>query len=112
MTPLNFRSKVHYHERHRLQTNKLLDRITYSPTKHKQKKVKNMRQKLQEKALPSALKTLLPTKIKFGSFNVNGLSLETCWAVQELLRTREFDVTFYLSLKSKIININIYRYLL
>ena len=31
--------------------------------------------------------------MKFGSFNVNGLNLEAGWAVQQILKTRGFDVS-------------------
>ena len=32
--------------------------------------------------------------LKFGSFNVNGLDLETSWAVGQLLQDNEFDVRY------------------
>ena len=31
--------------------------------------------------------------IRFGSFNINGLDLETGWAVEQLLISRGFDVS-------------------
>ena len=80
--------------KHKIQTTKIMDRLTYSPQKHKQRKVKEMRERLQRKAPPPASKPLPPpTTLKFGSFNVNGLVLEACWAVQELLDKRGFDVS-------------------
>ena len=33
--------------------------------------------------------------IKLGSFNLNGLDLETCYAVEELVKTRQFDVSVH-----------------
>ena len=34
-----------------------------------------------------------PAMIKFGSFNVNGLDVESSWAVQQLLREKGFNVS-------------------
>ena len=90
MTPPNPRNKLWYNT---LQTNKVVDRLTYCPNKHKQRKVRKMRQKLQQQSLvqkvttpPSSVKT------KFGSFNINGLDLETSWVLHETLEKRGFDV--------------------
>ena len=74
------------------QTNKIIDRLTFSPEKHKQKTIRKLRQQLQEKNLPSIRPSTPPTSLKFGSFNINGMDLETAWAVEELLKTRGFDV--------------------
>ena len=94
MTPPKTRHSLQHKDRHKIQTTKIMDRLTYSPKKHKQRRVKDMRERLQSKAPPPASKPLPPpTKLKFGSFNVNGLDLEACWAVQELLDKRGFDVS-------------------
>jgi hypothetical protein len=94
MTPPKTRHSLQHKARHKIQTTKIMDRLTYSPKKHKQRRVKDMRERLQSKAPPPASKPLPPpTKLKFGSFNVNGLDLEACWAVQELLDKRGFDVS-------------------
>ena len=75
-------------------TNKILDRLTYSPKKHKQKITKKLRQKLQQKPVTSHPPTSNPpSKLKLGSMNVNGLDIETSWAVEQLLTTRDFDVS-------------------
>ena len=80
-------NKCHYSKRHS-SSSKVVDRLTYNPTKHKQRKTRELRQKLQQKTLPIP-KTLEPkTKMKFGSFNVNGLNVEATWAVQRLVETR------------------------
>lgn len=93
MAPPNTQRKLNYKARHKIQTPKVLDRLTYCPEKHKQKRIKDLRQRLQRKALPSVNNTPTPTRLKFGSFNVNGLDLEACWAIQELLEKRGFDVS-------------------
>ena len=85
--------------KHKIQTTKIMDRLTYSPKKHKQRKIREMRERLQRKAL-------LPAS-KFGSFNVNGLDLEACWAVQQLLDKRGFDVSCILLKHNILIKFNI-----
>ena len=88
------RHHLHFKKRQKkLQTNKVLDRITFNPKVHKQKKMKRLRQALQQREIedPPSTRPSSPS-IKFGSFNVNGLDIETSWAVGELLREHEFDV--------------------
>ena len=94
MAPPNPQRKRNYKARHKLQTSKVLDRLTYVPKKHKQKQIKDLRQQLQKKEVLSKNTSSPPTKLKFGSFNVNGLDLEACWAIQELLEKRGFDVSY------------------
>ena len=74
------------------QARKIIDRLTYNPKKHKQKKTRAMRQKLQEQIQPTPKPIITPTTITFGSMNVNGLDVEASWAVQQLLHHRGFDV--------------------
>ena len=52
-----------------------------------------MREELQQRKVkePPSQKPLSPS-LKFGSFNINGLDMETSWAVGELLKKHEFDV--------------------
>ena len=69
------------------QTNKIQD-----TKKHKQKTRRKLRQQPQEKKPPTPKPSSPTTTLKFGSFNINGMDLETSWAVEELLRTRGFDV--------------------
>ena len=87
------RSKRYYYRR-KPPSKKIVDRITYDPNKHKQRKIKEMRKKLQKQSIadPTIPKTP-PAMIKFGSFNVNGLDVKSSWAVQQLLREKGFDVS-------------------
>jgi hypothetical protein len=91
-------------------TTKLQDRLTYCPQKHKQKNVRQMRQKLSTR--PPSKPHIDPppkTTIRFGSLNINGLDLEATWAVEQLLETHRLDVSFK---NSNIILIKeLYRYL-
>ena len=72
---------------------KIVDRLTYNPLKHKQTATKTLRADLQNKKM-TEMKQIIPSpKIKFGSFNVNGLDIEAAWAVEQLLTKRGFDVS-------------------
>ena len=78
-------------------TRKIVDRITYNPKKHKNKKTRELRQKLQKKSLQSNDPKESSTTLKFGSLNINGLGLEAGWTVEQLLATKGFDVRFFIS---------------
>ena len=89
-----------HYNRKKIRTNKIVDRLSYIPKKHKQKNRRKMRQDLQSKAqVPSTVVPSVST-IKFGSFNINGLDFESSWAVEELLKSRGFDVGLFLLLNS------------
>ena len=87
-------------------TTKLIDRLSYSPAKHKQKEKKSLRKKLQSKKPPDQSIREPSTKIKIGSINLNGLDLETGWAVEQIITNYELDASIILVqiLKIKIIS--------
>ena len=85
--------------RAKIQTPKILDRITFDPAKHKQKKTRELRQQLQQQKIPGPDPSPTTTCL-FGSFNLNGLDLETSWAVEQLVKKHEFDVRFPHVIKS------------
>ena len=64
-----------------------------------------MRAKLQARKPSIQTQVTKEEKLKFGSFNVNGLDIEVSWAVQQLLQNRGFDVSspLYLTLIKNII---------
>ena len=70
-----------------------VDSLTYSPKKHKDKKKREMRQKLQEKILPTPKPPDITPPLKYRAFTVTGLDVEAGWAVSQLLTTRNFDVS-------------------
>ena len=95
-----WRSKQKFYKR-KATTKKIVNRITYDPQKHKQRKTKELREKLQKRTLSSPpIPSTTPSKLKFGSINVNGLDVETAWAVEELLKKRGFDVSFLYYVKN------------
>ena len=85
-------------------TSKIIDRLTYSPKKHKNKKLREMRKKLQTMNCPQNDTPVTKETLKFGSFNVNGLDIEARWAVEQLVNTKGFDVSIHNSggLESKV----------
>ena len=92
--PKKSRKSTHHFTQRKTISNKIVDRLTYNPAKHKQKVTKALRQQLQKKSSPQENQTPQPSPtIKFGSFNVNGLDTEAAWAVEQLLKKRDFDVS-------------------
>ena len=51
---------------------------------------KNLQQRIQK---PSTAVQAPPTTLTLGSINVNGLDLEAGWAMEQLLVTKDFDVS-------------------
>ena len=91
------RNDNHFKKRKaKIKTNKILDRLTFNPQKHKKKMTRKPREKLQLRPEPRPAPTTQHlTTIKFGSFNVNGLDLDSTWTVEQLLSSRGFDVRNY-----------------
>ena len=78
----------------RVNSRKIIGRLTYSPEKHKQKFTKTQRACLSNRPPDKPPKPLTnkPT-ITFGSLNVNGLDQEAHWAVTELIKSHNIDVS-------------------
>ena len=79
--------------RAKMRTTKIIDRLTYSPKKHKRKEMREMKNKLQAKEATKITPPINSQTLKFGSFNINGLDLEAGWAVEKLITNRGFDVS-------------------
>ena len=78
----------------RLRTKKIIGRLTYSPEKHKQKFKKSLRNDLASRPPERAPKVpRTETFITFGSLNINGLGHEAHWAVTELIKNHNIDVS-------------------
>ena len=78
----------------RIRTRKVIGRITYEPEKHKQKFIKSLRRDLASRPPDKPKKSPTPdTSLTFGSLNVNGLSQESHWAVTQLMKTHQIDVS-------------------
>ena len=82
--------------RAKFRTNKILDRITYNPTQHKNKAKRMLRKNLQQRIQkPPPAVQVPPTTLTLGSINVNGLDLKAGWAVEQLLVHKDFDVSIF-----------------
>ena len=89
------RAKLGYKRRSKTRANKNVVRISYNPNKDKQKTRMALRNKLKQQGKPEDSQGLESvTSLHIGSINVNGIDLEAAWAVSELLREREFDVSY------------------
>ena len=82
-------------KRDKIRTAKLLDKITYNPLVHKQKVKRKLRQELQARLVDSRADTQdyqCYRNMKFGSINVNGLEIDSNWAIRNIIDQRGFDV--------------------
>ena len=74
-------------------------RLNYDPQQPKKKSKRELRSEIRQKQYAEDLSpSEQPSSLKFGSFNVRGLDLETAWVVQDLLHHRGFDVSHELPL--------------
>ena len=92
-TPKTRRREGRHDQPRKSDSRKIIGRLTYNPLKHKQKFTRGLREKLQKKPINQETNIIPSTKIKFGSFNVNGLDVEGAWAVEQLLKRKGFDVS-------------------
>ena len=67
------------------------NRLGYSPKVH-EKFTKESRKVLKARRSELPLIAEQATRLKFGSFNVRGLDLETAWVIQNIIKHRGFDV--------------------
>ena len=89
-------------KRQRIKTSKLIDKITFNPSIHKQKNRRKLREELQRRSFKPHVQPIDIPEMRFGSFNVKGVDLETSDALQSLILAKDFDVG------STFINIFIY----
>ena len=85
-------------------TTRVVDRLIYCPAQHKQKQKKLLRKKLRSKRPTDQVIREPSTKI--GSIYLNGLDLETGWAVEQIITNYELDASIIIVqiLKIKIIS--------
>ena len=75
-----------------MRTKRIIDRLGYSPAKHKHKERRKMRQELQKRVFVTPKDQEPRTFLKFGAFNINGWDLDVGWAINQLTTDRCFDV--------------------
>ena len=78
-------------------TSKIVDRLTYSPNKHKQKERRKMREKLKARSCQweknADLGFIKRHELTFGSMNVDKMGFECEQAICQLLLDRNYDVS-------------------
>ena len=87
-TPKTRRREGRHDQPRKSDSRKIIGRLTYNPLKHKQKFTRGLREKLQKKPINQETNIIPSTKIKFGSFNVNG-GLQILWLFLALLGKRK-----------------------
>lgn len=88
------RNSRHAAKRQRLRTNKIIDKITYNPSKHKQKDRRKLRAALQSRIARPDDEPIDTPFMRFGSFNVKGVDVETGEALKDLLLDKDLDVSY------------------
>ena len=78
----------------KIRTKKIIDRISYEPKKHKQKFTKSLRAQLASKRVSNNPSKEDNEMMRFGSINVNGLYQEHHWAIEEVLKDKNLDVSY------------------
>ena len=68
------------------------NRLGFTPIKHKNKFTKERRALLRQ-VDGGARAPAQVASLKFGSFNVRGLDLESAWEIQNIIQSRGFDVS-------------------
>ena len=89
------RRKTSLKVRNKLKTRAIVSRLLCNPAIQQGKKVPKVKM-IETRRAGRGAHTHTPMDaschLKFASMNINGLDHESFWAVQELLRHREFDV--------------------
>ena len=80
-----------------VRTSKIVDRLTYSPNKHKQKERRKMREKLKARSCQGEknadLDLLKRHELTFASMNVDKMGFECEQAICQILVDRNYDVS-------------------
>ena len=80
------RNQNHFKKRKaRSRANQFTSRLTYSPNNDKMKFTKKLRAQLQSMSLPPPDQPAPIPTLEIGSININGLSLESSWALEEIV---------------------------
>ena len=69
----------------RRSTRKTVARLGYNPKKDKGQFTAKLRRELQAKTLPVRKSPPVSTTLKVGAINVNGLSLDSGWAMEQII---------------------------
>ena len=74
---------------------KTTSRLTYNPAKDKGKFTAGLRRQLQTRTFPAPKTPSPKTSINVGAININGLSLESSWALEQIITNYDLKVIIY-----------------
>ena len=73
-------------------TNKTISRLVYNPGRDKGKFVSGLRKKLQTRVVPPKPHPPPSTTLRIGAININGLTSDSGWAAEQLIKKYELKV--------------------
>ena len=83
-------TKIKYKNRSR--ANSIKARLAYSPSKDKNKFTQKLRAKLQLKEVSVPLVEMKKVALKIGSININGMGMDSSWALSEIVKEYNLKV--------------------
>ena len=75
-----------------LERAKTISRLVYHPGRDKGKFVSGLRRKLQSRVVTPQSEPPVATTLKIGAININGLTLDSGWAAEQLIKQYELKV--------------------
>ena len=76
---------------------KTVSRLGYNPVKDKGKFTAGLRRQLQTRSIPDPKPSTPKTFFNVGAININGLSLESSWALEQIITNYDLKVIIYSS---------------
>ena len=92
-THLSRRSKERYNKRQRLRSSNFKPQNHLSTASLKIGSRKKIRYRFKKNKYEFSKSTIVKSSLKIGAINVNGLNLENCGEIEEILNERDFDVS-------------------
>jgi hypothetical protein len=77
-------------------TNKTVSRLSYNPLTDKKKFTSKLRSDLQAKLIPPIHAPVPTTTIEIGAININGLNVESAWALEQIVEKYHLKVKLVL----------------
>ena len=81
----------------RRRPSKTVSRLGYNPAKDKGKFTAGLRRQLQTRNIPDPKPPTPKTFFNVGAININGLSLESSWALEQIITNYDLQVIIYSS---------------
>ena len=76
----------------RSRANHFTSRLSYSPNKDKKKFTQKLRTQLQSRSLPPPIPPAPIATMEIGAMNINGLTLESSWALEQIVSKYKLKV--------------------